>query len=129
MGRKTYQSLGKALPKRENGVITRDVNFKLPDARIFHSLEEAISYYKDQKELADKTLFVIGGAEIYTLSLPLLDEVWLTEIDAEFPGDAFFPKYREGRFEVSYFKRGEDVKKREDSSSPYSYFFRRYVKI
>jgi dihydrofolate reductase len=69
MGRKTYQALGSAMPKRKNAVITRDQNFKLVDAKIFHDLNDAIAFYKNQKELAAKTIFIIGGAEIYKLSI------------------------------------------------------------
>jgi dihydrofolate reductase len=69
-----------------------------------------------------KNVFVIGGAEIYSLSLPFLDEVWLTEIDSDFEGDVFFPLYREGRFEAEGFVRA-GVREQADSASPFRYRF------
>ena len=128
MGRKTYQALKKALPKRENAVITRDVNFKLPDARIFHSLNDAISFYRSQKELAAKNIFVIGGGEIYTLSIPMLDEIWLTEIDAEFVGDAHFPHYQNAKLNISGFSASEIQPQADFKGSPFLYKFHRYTR-
>jgi dihydrofolate reductase len=128
MGRKTYQALKKALPKRENAVITRDLSLRLPDAQVFQSVSSAIESYRARPELADKTIFIIGGAEIYKLSLDLLDEVWLTEIDAEFAGNIFFPEYKNGKFLRKEFL-GSDMKKQGDfKSSPYRYRFVQYLR-
>jgi dihydrofolate reductase len=128
MGRKTYQSLKKALPKRENAVITRDANFSVSDARIFHALPDAISFFKAREDLAAKTIFVIGGGEIYTLSIPLLDEIWLTEVNAEFNGDAFFPHYSEGKLNLPEFA-SSSIKLQEDLTSTFQYKFTRYARI
>ena len=128
MGRKTYQALKKALPKRENAVVTRDPKFTVPDARIFHSLEDSISFYKAEASLQDKTLFVIGGAEIYALSIPMLDEIWLTEIDADFTGDIFFPHYQNGRLNLPGFF-SSIIRPQEDfRATPYHYRFLRYCR-
>lgn len=88
MGRKTYQSFKKALRGRTNFVITRQKDFTLPDAFVVHSLSEAI---KKAAETEKEEIFILGGAEVYRESLPLLDRIYLTRIYAEVEGDAFFP--------------------------------------
>ena len=129
MGRKTYQSLGKALPKRENGVITRDPKFTLPDARIFHSIKDAIAHYRAQVELQKQNIFILGGAEIYALALPYLDEIWLTQIDAEFEGDTYFPNFHDGKLDIPEFSANPICAQNDFSSSPYTYQFLRYSRI
>jgi dihydrofolate reductase len=128
MGRKTYESLGKALPKRENAVLTRDPSWKVPDARVFCSFEDAVSHYRGRKDLEQNHLFVIGGGEVYTLSLPVLDEIWLTEIDSEFEGDAFFPQYGAGELQVPGFVRAESRPQREAPVSGLRYVFSKFVR-
>jgi dihydrofolate reductase len=129
MGRKTFDSLGKALPKRENAVITRDASWKRDGVKVFSSLGDAISYYKKNENLfPDKTIFVIGGAEIYKLSLPLLDEVWLTEIDSAADGDIFFPDFKDGKFQRPEFERVEKRAQNDRESSSHLYAFVRYAR-
>ncbi len=122
MGRKTYDSLGKALPARRNAVITRNATWSVPDAEVYPDLPAALKALKPVALAEGKNVFVIGGAEIYSLSLPFLDEVWLTEIDSGFEGDVLFPLYREGRFEASGFVR-TGVREQLDSASPFRYRF------
>jgi dihydrofolate reductase len=93
MGRKTWDSIGRALPGRTNIVVTRDRDFRAPGAATAFSLEQALGLAAGAPRA-----FVIGGAEIYALALPLADELLLTEIDAEFPADAFFPSWERRRF-------------------------------
>ena len=94
MGRKTFesilQSLGKPLPGRTNIVVTRDQSYTPEGAVVVHSLEEALQKAGgvDQKEI-----FIGGGAQIYEQALPLADRLYLTLIDDEKPGDAYFPPY------------------------------------
>lgn len=85
MGRKTFESIGKPLPGRENIVLTRDQTFQGKGVTVIHSLADAIENHPDEE------IFVIGGAEIYQLALPLADKLYLTLIDQEFPGDTYFP--------------------------------------
>jgi len=122
MGRKTYDSLGKALPARRNAVITRNGSWSVSDAEVYADLSSALNALRPAALAEEKTVFVIGGAEIYSLSLPFLDEVWLTEIDSDFEGDVFFPLYREGRFEAEGFVRA-GVREQSDSASPFHYRF------
>ncbi len=128
MGRKTYDSLGKALPKRENAVITRDLKWHASDARVFNDLLSAIQYFKGNLALQDKTIFIIGGAEIYSLSVPYLDEIWLTEIDAEFEGNVYFPFYRNGCLELASFTRVSSRPQSDLHEGSVRYVFSTYLK-
>ena len=93
MGRKTWQSIGRALPGRRNIVVTRDRGLVAEGAETASSLAEALALAADAQ-----VVHVIGGAEIYALALPLADELHLTELDAEFPADTYFPAWDKGRF-------------------------------
>jgi dihydrofolate reductase len=86
MGRKTYESINRLLPGRTTVIVTRDINYKVPGALVANSLEQAVSLCE-----ADEEVFLIGGAELYRVGLPVADRLYITEIDAEFAGDTFFP--------------------------------------
>ncbi|HEX4232865.1 MAG TPA: dihydrofolate reductase [Caldimonas sp.] len=96
MGRKTWQAVGRALPGRRNIVVTRDRQARLDGAEIAASFDDAIALAGDVPVVR-----VIGGAEIYALALPRADELQLTEIDAEFPADTFFPAWDRARFALT----------------------------
>jgi len=87
MGRKTYDSMGKALHNRRNIIVTRDKDLKLPDATITHSIEEALSLGQSEEEV-----FIIGGAEIYKQGMPLANRIYLTRVHQRYDADAFFPE-------------------------------------
>ena len=123
MGRKTFDSLGKPLPKRENAVITRDRGLVIVGAKVFHDLQAAIDFYRSSPEFKGRELFVIGGAEIYKLALPVMDEVWLTEIDGSFEGDAFFHGYADGKLDLPQFSKISSRPGTECDSAPHRYFF------
>ena len=96
MGRKTWESLParfRPLPGRRNVVITRDVAWRADGAEAVASIDAALALLAG----TDKA-FVLGGAEIYALALPLADELLLTEIDADLDGDTFFPSWDRARF-------------------------------
>lgn len=98
MGRKTYQSIGRALPGRTNIVITRNRDFEAPDVEITFDLDEAMNQAVAFEELwgqdgAQPEIFVIGGAEIYAQALDRADRIYMTEIRNEPTGDAFFPDF------------------------------------
>lgn len=84
MGRKTYDSMGKALPNRRNIVISRQENLHLQDAELVHSLEEAISLCSSEAEV-----FIIGGAKIFKQALPLISSMYITRIKHHFDADTF----------------------------------------
>jgi dihydrofolate reductase len=86
MGRKTYDSMGKALPNRKNIIITRDQDLKLPDATVTHSMEEALGFGNPDEEI-----FIIGGAEIYKHGMPFANRIYLTRVHQHYDADAFFP--------------------------------------
>jgi dihydrofolate reductase len=88
MGRKTFESIGKPLPGRDNIVVTRSPVFAAPGCRVVHSLAEALTAVQGAAEV-----YVIGGAEIYALALPLADRLALTEVDAAVDGNAYFPDF------------------------------------
>ena len=90
MGRKTYQSIGKPLPGRTNIVVTRDINLEISGCIVVHSAIEAV---KKAKEIDQEEVFIIGGAEIYKETLPLVDRLYVTTVDMDVDGDAFFPEY------------------------------------
>jgi dihydrofolate reductase len=87
MGRKTFDSIGKPLPNRTSIVITRSKEWKHEGVVVVHSVEEAIAVA--QQTQTDEA-FVIGGAEIYRKMLPLVNKLYLTEVRADFEGDAYF---------------------------------------
>jgi len=88
MGRKTFESIGKALPGRQNIIITRDKNFQAENCTIVHSLDEAFEITKDQEEV-----MVIGGASIYEQALPKTQRIYLTLIHENIEGDTYFPEW------------------------------------
>jgi len=95
MGRKTFESIGRALPNRTNIVVTRDSSFQAPDSsiKVVHSIDEAIEF---GKTIETKEIFVIGGAQIYAHALPYADKLYLTVVDKKVgDADAFFPDYSE----------------------------------
>ena len=93
MGRGTWDSMGRALPGRQNIVVTRNPAWHAEGAQAAGSLEAAIALAAGAEKI-----FVIGGADIYALALPLASELDLTEIDAEFPADTFFPAWNRADF-------------------------------
>lgn len=86
MGRKTWESLGRPLPGRDNLVLTRDPGYRAVGATVFASLDIALAACRDVPEV-----MLIGGAELYAQTLPICDRLYLTEVDAAPDGDAFFP--------------------------------------
>ncbi len=93
MGRRNFESLPekfRPLPNRTNIVMTRQKGYLAPGCTVIHHLEEGIELAYKEKE---DELFIIGGAEIYSLSLDICDKLYLTEIDADVEGDTFFPKW------------------------------------
>jgi dihydrofolate reductase len=94
MGRKTWESIGRPLPGRRNIVVTRDPQWHSSGAQAAPSMPAALELASDAPKV-----FVIGGAQIYAQALPMADELHLTEIDAEFDADAYFPDWRRADFE------------------------------
>lgn len=103
MGRKTFESLGRPLPNRENVVITRR-EIEIEGCRVAHSLEEALAPYTPQDRV-----FIIGGAQIYREALPLADRLYITRVDHQYEGDTLFPEWDEAEWQRAsseHFERG-----------------------
>ncbi|MBI2086825.1 MAG: dihydrofolate reductase [Candidatus Zambryskibacteria bacterium] len=90
MGRKTHESIGKALPGRTNIVITRNPNFRAEGCVVVSSMEEAIK--KSGK--TDKEVFVIGGGEIYKQAFPYAERLYLTIVESNAEGNVYFPNWK-----------------------------------
>ena len=86
MGRKTFESIGRPLPKRTNVVITRGDN-SFEGCEMAHSLEEAVAMFPAEEEV-----FIIGGAQIYRQALPIADKLYLTIVHRDYEGDTSFPE-------------------------------------
>jgi dihydrofolate reductase len=86
MGRKTYQSIGRPLPGRQNIVVTRHVGFEAQGCTVVTSIDDAIQAAGGATEIC-----VIGGADIYSQILPRVNTVYLTEVHVTIEGDVFFP--------------------------------------
>lgn len=91
MGRKTYESIGRPLPGRLNIVITRNPDYQAEGVEVVQSLDKAIEIAREYAE----EVMIIGGAEIFKLSMPLADRLYITEVHEEYDGDTFFPSYQE----------------------------------
>ena len=119
MGRKTFQSIGKPLPGRETIVLTRDEEFSAEGVHVARTWDEAVA---KGEELAGKSgadaVAVAGGAEIYALSLPHVDKLFLTEVHTAPEGDAVFPSFDRSQFRE--IKR-EDHPKGPDDEHPFTF--------
>jgi dihydrofolate reductase len=88
MGRKTFDSIGKPLPGRTTVVVTRNQALRIEGCIMAYSLADAISACA-----GDDEIFIVGGAELYALAMPLVDTIYLTEIKLDVAGDAHFPEF------------------------------------
>lgn len=110
MGRKTYESIGKPLPNRTNIVISRNPDFTAEGIKVVPSLDQALELADSMAEInGNDEVFVIGGAQIYALTLPRAGRLYLTEVAKTVHGDAFFPsidhsQWRELGHEAHYYE-------------------------
>ena len=113
MGRKTYESIGRALPGRDNIIISRNVNYQQQGCFVFNSIDHAIVHCQQHDEI-----FIIGGANFYQTMLPRTTTLYLTHINQSFEADTFFPSINQEEWkEVAR----EDID--NDSSVDFSYSF------
>ena len=115
MGRKTYESLGKALAGRTNIVITRQTDWHPEDVTVVHNLDESL---KAAAETDAKESFIIGGGEIFKQALPITHRIYITRVHASFEGDAFFPEFSEKEWELV-----SDLDFQADDKHAYAYSF------
>ncbi len=115
MGRKNYDSIPekyRPLPNRENAVLTRNTAFQADNCLVFHSLDECLNHYREEQE---KTIFIIGGGEIYKLALELdeLSEMYITHVDKSFDAHTFFPEIDLNQWKVEEIKSKQKDEKHE----------------
>ena len=121
MGRKTYDSIGRPLPNRENLVLSKNKKLKIDNVKVFSSPKEILDFYYTKKREND--LFIIGGTFIYELFIDYCDYLLITYVNKEFEGDAYFPKVNWTEWELV----SEEIK--YDEKENLNYFFRDYKKI
>ena len=120
MGRKTHESIGKPLPGRQNIIITRNQDLSFDGCDVVNSPDEAIALVTDEPEL-----MVIGGALIYELFLPMAERLYITQVQSEVAGDAFFPDYEAvADWKLSFVENHE-----ADDHNIYPYSFQKLEKI
>jgi len=112
MGRKTYESVGKPLPNRRNIIITRQ-QIEITGCEVVSSIEKALALCAAEQEV-----FIVGGAEIYKLAMPLTDRIYLTIVHQTFDADAFFPEITKTEWIET---QREDHEADEKNTIPYSF--------
>ena len=121
MGRKTFDSIGRPLPNRKNIVLSNNSNLEIDGVEVFNSPDEVISLYKEIPEKKD--MYIIGGTFVYKLFLEYCDYLYITYVDKNFEGDAFFPKIDWKAWNLT---REEE---KYDENEKLKYFFRDYKRI
>ena len=121
MGRKTFESLGKVLPNRKHIVFSNNPDFKVNDenVEVVHSLLQIQEYIESEEEA-----FVIGGAMMYNFLMPYVSKMYVTEIEKEFEGDAFFPRIDDEKWKEVSREKGP-----EDGENNFEYNYVVYQKI
>ena len=109
MGRKTFESIGRALPGRKTIIISRNRNYQVEGCLVTPSLSDAIALCPK-----DETIFIAGGGEIYREALPLAESIFLTTLDREVEGDILFPDFDPRQFR-------EISAEREEGTEPYTF--------
>lgn len=121
MGRNTYASIGRPLPKRTNIVLTRNPFYVIQNCLMAHSIQEALELAYDNGE---KEAFIIGGGKIYQESFDLLDRIYLTVVHTELEGDTFFPK-----LDMSIWKEISSVAHKADEKNDFDHTFKCFERI
>jgi len=118
MGRKTYQSMGGALPNRKNIVLTRS-NENFPEnVGVIHTLQQITDWNKSNP---DKEYFIIGGGDIFNQVIDIADRMYITWIDHVFEGDTYFPHFSKDEWTLTSKVKGE-----RNETNPYDYYFLQY---
>ncbi|MBT8448646.1 MAG: type 3 dihydrofolate reductase [Gammaproteobacteria bacterium] len=121
MGRKTFESIGRALPGRRNIVISRNPNLTLAGAEVFNSIDSALDSCAEQ---GAEEIMIIGGSNLYAQTLALADRLYLTFIDLDVAGDAHFPNWQDLTWqETTREAHGPD------DNNPYNYEFVTFERV
>ncbi len=121
MGRKTYESIGKPLPRRKNYVLTQRKNYEAPGCIVFHHLDEALVHCKDEEEV-----FIIGGSSLYreAFSRDLVDRIYVSRVHVEIEGDVYFKLAHPEHWKVI-----EEMSYKADEQNEYDFTFQILEKI
>lgn len=121
MGRKSFESIGRPLPRRTNIVVTRQKDFYHSGIHIYHSIPEGIAF---AQEAGVEELFILGGSNIYFQTEALWDQLYLTKIDTEIEAcNAYFPKIN-----LSDWRLESEEKHKKDEANVYDYTFCKYIR-
>lgn len=119
MGRKTFESLGKALPNRRNIIMTRQQKHDFPvECEVVHSVQQALDLQNEEEDL-----FIFGGSHIYEQFMPYVQTLYMTVIKEQMQGDAFFPTIDETEWVLTEQEQGL-----RNEKNPYDYEFLTYVR-
>ena len=123
MGRKNYDSIPvkyRPLPNRENVVLTRNIDYKAEGCLVFNSLEDCLDHYKNED---GKTVFIIGGGEIYrkALDLECVEEMYISHVNKMYGADTFFPDFDMEKWKVETIMTYEKDERNEASFSVMKY--------
>ena len=121
MGRKTFDSIGRPLPNRKNIVLSENKNLKIDSVEVFNSPKDVIDSYKKNSD--QKDLFIIGGTYIYDLFFEYCEYLFITYVDKEYLGDAFFPRVDWNKWKLISEESGYDEKEEV------KFYFRDYKRI
>jgi len=120
MGRKTYESIGKALPNRTNIVVSRKKNWFQEGILIVGSLKEAVKFAKK----IDENIFIIGGGNVYEQTMEIADRLEVTLVKANLEADTYFPKINS-----KFWKMTSEVCHEKDEKNQYDFCFQTYEKV
>ena len=116
MGRLTYDSIGKPLPKRNNVVLSR--NLKHPKVTVLDNLEEALNISKNEDEI-----FIIGGSDLYSQTINIANKLYLTSINHEISGDKYFPA-----FDIDHWKLIDSCSYKKNNSNSHQFKSEIFIK-
>lgn len=122
MGRVTFGGMNKRLlPNREILILTTQSDYQVYGATVVTSVEEVLDWFKNQ----DKTLYIVGGSQVYKLFEPYVDELVITQVQAEVDGDTYFPK----DFDFSNFSLISSTVYEKDNQNEFNFMVERYERI
>ena len=116
MGRKTYESIGRPSPGRQNVVISRNSEYKLEGCDVVTSIESALELLSNHEEI-----MIIGGGFLYSKMIDKADKLFLTFIDLDVDGDTYFPEYEQLKLKLV-----SEIACLKDEKNPYNYRFANY---
>lgn len=115
MGRKNFETIGRALPNRRTIILTRDEEYAFEGCETAHSVEHALEMSAGEK------VFIFGGEQVYKLFMPMVNKMYITEIDGEFKGDTYFPGV-----DIAEWEEESAVKGVKDKENPHEHIFHVY---